>query len=246
MTTVLEFAKANLATKQIKATTMKNYLKTIHLLQLEDMPMESININFLHGRLQTIMNPGTRNRHAIALRSALNVPLKVTSTAGRVYDLSTLSETHEVLKDTKYRTYAFCMLYAGMRIGETLVKQPYRKNVITIDRQINDQNELSTAKSTGQVVIPDWFVDEYDQFSPYMKRSALYQGLKRLSVKTGVTCTPHALRHMFATELVRNGCGPELLKRQMRHHDVSVSLKYYVQHTQSDYEQVVARAFNGS
>ncbi len=47
----------------------------------------------------------------------------------------------------------------------------------------------------------------------------------------------------FATRLVNAECSPEVLRRQLRHHDVSVSLGFYVQTTQADVEGAVARAF---
>jgi integrase/recombinase XerD len=49
------------------------------------------------------------------------------------------------------------------------------------------------------------------------------------------------LRHAFATNLVAVGATPEILRRQMRHHDVSVSLRYYVQTTQADIASTVAK-----
>ncbi|XGU21915.1 hypothetical protein ACETU7_03775 [Rhodococcus sp. 3Y1] len=43
--------------------------------------------------------------------------------------------------------------------------------------------------------------------------------------------------------MVNNGCSPEILRRQLRHHSVQTSLKFYVQTTTDDVEAQVKRAF---
>jgi integrase/recombinase XerD len=54
------------------------------------------------------------------------------------------------------------------------------------------------------------------------------------------------LRHAFATNLVAAGATPEVLRRQMRHHDVAVSLRYYVQTSHEDVVRVVAALAAGA
>jgi site-specific recombinase XerD len=40
---------------------------------------------------------------------------------------------------------------------------------------------------------------------------------------------PHMLRHWYATDMIRRGINPEVVRRQMRHKNVSVTLKIYTQ-----------------
>ena len=37
------------------------------------------------------------------------------------------------------------------------------------------------------------------------------------------------LRHWYATDMIRRGINPEVVRRQMRHKNVSVTLKIYTQ-----------------
>jgi site-specific recombinase XerD len=45
----------------------------------------------------------------------------------------------------------------------------------------------------------------------------------------GKTVNPHMLRHWYATDMIRRGVNPEVVRRQMRHKNVSVTLKIYTQ-----------------
>ncbi|MDI9916898.1 site-specific integrase [Rhodococcus sp. IEGM 1379] len=243
-TTILDVAQQTLANKQVKATTVYHYLSTLRCLDLCDVPIEQATLGFLHNRLQSVLNPSTRNKHAIALRSMLGVPLKVYKGEQRIYALAPLETIHQTLESSRYRMYAFSMLYAGLRLGESVVKQRMTGSTMLVDRQLLPNGSLSTAKSSGPVVVPDWFVAEYAEWNPKVTRNTVYLGLQRTGRNAGIEVTPHALRHKFATQLVNNGCPPEILRRQLRHHDVQTSLKFYVQTTTNDVEAQVKRAFD--
>jgi site-specific recombinase XerD len=40
---------------------------------------------------------------------------------------------------------------------------------------------------------------------------------------------PHMLRHFYATEMIKRGVNPEIVRRQMRHKNVSTTLRIYTQ-----------------
>ena len=40
---------------------------------------------------------------------------------------------------------------------------------------------------------------------------------------------PHMLRHWYATDMIRRGVNPEVVRRQMRHKNVAITLKIYTQ-----------------
>ncbi|OMQ16543.1 hypothetical protein A7K94_0201790 [Modestobacter sp. VKM Ac-2676] len=138
------------------------------------------------------------------------------------------------------------MLLGGLRLGEACTNQPIRKNIITVDRQRLPDGTISTPKTGGPVVIPEWFADEYRSHDFTRAANTVYVGIRRAGKKVGLgnSLTPHVLRHAFATQLVNAGCSPEVLRRQCRHHDVSVSLGFYVHTTQADVEGAVIRAFS--
>jgi hypothetical protein len=194
----------------------------------------------LTGRLNKVLNPLTRRKHSINLRAALGFPLPCPRPAPRVYQLPDLEALHQALAPSAYVMYGFSMLYAGLRLGESLVKQRLEGNVLYIDRQRAPDGNVTTSKTEGPVTVSPWFAEAYRAFEPSKCSNTVYVGIKRAGRKAGLELNPHQLRHAFATNLVRVGASPEVLRRQMRHHDVSVSLRYYVQTTQADIESVMA------
>ena len=45
----------------------------------------------------------------------------------------------------------------------------------------------------------------------------------------GKGVNPHMLRHWYATDMIRRGVNPEVVRRQMRHKNVAITLKIYTQ-----------------
>jgi integrase len=45
----------------------------------------------------------------------------------------------------------------------------------------------------------------------------------------GKRVNPHMLRHWYATDMIRRGVNPEVVRRQMRHKNVAITLKIYTQ-----------------
>jgi integrase len=115
--------------------------------------------------------------------------------------------------------------------------------VIAVDRQRLPDGTISTPKTAGPVIVPDWFADEYKRHDFTRAANTVYVGLRRAGRRAGIEMTPRLLRHAFATSLVNAGCSPEVLRRQMRHHHVSVSLGFYVHTTTADIEEAMRRAF---
>jgi integrase len=136
------------------------------------------------------------------------------------------------------------MLFAGLRLGEACTNQPIKRNVIAVDRQRLPDGTISTPKTAGPVTVPTWFAHEYRHHDFTRAANTVYVGIRRAGKKAGIPdLTPHKLRHAFATDLVTAGCSPEVLRRQMRHHDVSVSQNFYMRTTSSDVEAAMTRAF---
>ena len=45
----------------------------------------------------------------------------------------------------------------------------------------------------------------------------------------GKPVNPHMPRHFYATEMIKRGVNPEIVRRQMRHKNVSTTLRIYTQ-----------------
>ncbi|MFI9490501.1 tyrosine-type recombinase/integrase [Streptomyces halstedii] len=243
--TVLELAYKRLDERAIKDNTYRSYLQTLRALEIEDLPVEKATVRELSKRLNTIITASTRRKHAVNLQACIGIKVSTPTPKQKVYELPTVQEVREAFADSKYRPHAYSMLFAGMRIGESLVNQPLKGNIITIDRQRTPQNDITPPKTSGPVFVPEWFAAEYATYElGRINHATVYRGVKRCAKRNlGLELNPHALRHLFATELVRAGVSPEVLRRQCRHHDVAVSLRYYVQVTDDDVTSGVAKAF---
>lgn len=225
--------------RAIKSSTLRNYLGTLDSLGLSDVPASDVTLAMLTDRLDNVLTPSTRRKHIINLRATLGVPLKCPRAEQTLYDLPDVDAVKDALDGSRYRFYGLLMLYAGLRIGEACTAQPLQGNVLTVNRQRRADGSIARAKTEGPVIIPEWLASEYKNHRFEHANNTVYIGIVRAGRKHGLTIKPHMLRHLYATELVRHGASPEVLRRQMRHHDVTVSLRYYVQTTQRDVESVV-------
>ncbi|MFJ8790449.1 tyrosine-type recombinase/integrase [Streptomyces sp. NPDC102462] len=239
----MALAYKRLEERAIKDNTYRSYLQTLRALEIEDLPVKEATTRELGRRLSTIITQSTRRKHAVNLQACLGVKVPTPAPKQKVYVLPSVQDVKDAFADSKYRPHVYGMTFAGMRIGESLVNQPTMGNVLNIDRQRTPQNAITPAKTTGPVIIPDWFVDEYATYElGSINHATVYRGVKRRAKKElGIELNPHALRHLFATNLVQLGAPPEVLRRQMRHHDVAVSLRYYVQTTEADITAVMAK-----
>jgi len=241
MATALEVALERLSARPIKQTTQTSYLLTLRTLGLAELPAEQVTVSLVTQRLNTVLSPGTRRKHAINVRACLGVNVPCPKAPQKVHTLPPIQELATAFSKSSYRLHGLAMLYAGLRIGESCVAQPLDGTVLHVDRQRLPDGTLARAKTVGPVYIPEWLAEQYESYDFNRSHNTVYVGVKRALKKAGhPKLTPHALRHAFATNLVKNGAPPEVLRRQMRHHDVAVSLRYYVQTTADDITDVVA------
>jgi integrase/recombinase XerD len=198
--------------------------------QIEYPPNASQLTNLLEG----VFNVNTRRKCAIAIKSIYGIKVKVPSAVPLELDLPNFEDLNEVIKGTRYEMYALLMLHAGFRIGETLVKQPIKGNAILINRQKTIDGELTTSKSEGLVIVPEWLLERYEDWEPTLHYNTVYLGLKRLFVRNGFSLmTPHKLRHAYATYYSMK-IPPEALRKQMRHKRIATAMQYYVHIKQED------------
>lgn len=248
MPTCLEVALERLRHRAIKESTHREYLATLRRLDLADVPFDDVTVAMLNTRLDQVLTASTRRKHAINLRACLGLPVRCPRPESKTYDLPPLSELHAAIAASTYADWGFLMLHAGLRLGEACTRQELRGNVLTVDRQLRPGGQVAPAKTTGPVVLPGWLASHYPRMQFGVAPNTVYIGIRRAGSKAGLDIRPHMLRHAFATNLVRAGATPEVLRRQMRHHDVSVSLRYYVQTTHDDVTSAMVRmqvALNG-
>lgn len=237
--TCLEVARNRLADRPLKDYTVRNYMQTLRLLGLEHVPFREVSVSSLHSRLQAVLNQNTRRKMAIDLRASLGIAVPCPKPLAKQYDLPPLDVLHNALENSPYAMWGYVMLYAGLRIGEACVTQSLTGRVLTVDRQRCLDGVVRSSKTSGPVMLPEWLADLYPSHDFDAKHDTVSKNIKRAGQRAGFHLTSHVLRHAFATHLVNIGASPEVLRRQMRHHDVCVSIQYYVQTTQADIARVM-------
>lgn len=228
MQTCQELAVERLSQRSIKPSTIKEYLGTLRTLGIEDLPVEAATVAALNARLQTVLRASTRRKHAINLRAALGVPVYCPRAEPSPPAIPRTAAIRSCLETSPYRLWGLVMLYAGLRLGEACANQPLSGTTLSVDRQRLPSGELASSKTSGPVVIPGWLAAEYAEHDFDRSANTVYVGIRRAGSRAGLELRPHLLRHAFATSIVAAGGHPEMLRRQMRHRDVSVSLAYYI------------------
>lgn len=241
--TCLVVALERLEEKAIRDSTYRNYLQSIKALGLEDVPFDQVTVRFISRRLQAVLTESTRKKHATNVRACLGIKVPLPKIKQKEYDLPSVADVHEAFRESRYRIQAYSMLYGGLRLGEACINQPTTGNLLTVTRQRTQTNEILPPKSTGKVVLPSWFAQEYREAGEFSKsQQTIYVGVKRRTLKMlGREINPHQLRHLFATHLVDMGASPRVLQAQMRHSDVQIALRYYVHTRQQDIANFMER-----
>ena len=143
-------------------------------------------------------------------------------------------------------------MYAGLRVGEACAVTPKKLdgNYLVIDQAWSqDGMYLGSPKTYGRVLLPDWLVEEVknmttDQIWKKGMTTKLVTGSaykishmqSARQLTGGIFLNPHLLRHWFATDMIKRGVNPEIVRRQMRHKKIETTMKVYVQVTSKEIE----------
>jgi len=111
-----------------------------------------------------------------------------------------------------------------------------------LEADSQDGLHLGSPKTYGKVLLPEWLADEVRNMRPEdfwhigMTTKLVSGSIYKLSRNKkwraqtgGIGVNPHMLRHFYATEMIRRGVNPEIVRRQMRHKNLSTTLKIYTQ-----------------
>lgn len=194
-------------------------------------------------RLYGIDNPNSRRATVIALRAVYGWSLKIPKGVPRRYDLPDEDTLRLALMQTPHEVRGLLMMYGGLRIGEACAVTPSSLDGdrLTVDKQVQQLHKtgqettlrLSPVKaSVASVIIPWWLcplVTSLPVSGPLCKPDGVRESFRRAGRKVGITLNPHMLRHWYATTLIAKGVALPVVTQQMRHSDVSVTLRTYIQ-----------------
>lgn len=158
----------------------------------------------------------------------------------------------------EFGLFPYFAMYSGLRCGELLALRwediDIEKRLISVNKSVYfDSNEAKiklpkTKTSVGVVPILDalynvlkpkksGYVFGYSSTKMFTKSQfeKAWAGYKK---RTGVSCTVHQLRHLFATMLFENNVHPEHAQRLLRHSHYSTTMNVYTHLRKSKQDEI--------
>ncbi len=155
----------------------------------------------------------------------------------------------EIVKSSHQCTFglfAYMALYTGMRRGELLALTwedfDFEARLINIDKSVSHdgnqpyvkstKTETSTAKipilnALQKVIKPSKGLVFPNSSGEHLTKKQFEQQWKKYALETGITSTPHQLRHAFSTMLYEAGVPPEEMQILLRHAQLSTTMDIY-------------------
>ncbi|PRO65806.1 tyrosine-type recombinase/integrase [Alkalicoccus urumqiensis] len=155
------------------------------------------------------------------------------------------------------RAVLFTFLYTGMRVSEAAGLQV--RDVDLLRRMLHVRGKGGKHREVpmhGKVAVElgTYLEDERASSShaesPFcflsqrgvrMYRDTLNQIVKRIGLEAELTVHPHLLRRTFASQLLEQGTDLLLISHYLGHHSVTVSAKYYLQHSTAFRQEQIDR-----
>jgi integrase len=247
---VSEYATNVINTRPYKYETRLTYFKDLKRLGIWNMDVTEVNSALIRNNVELITTQSTRKRLFITARSIFRdldicQDLPNLEAEGKIYDIPTQEELEWLIERSKYRLQLLLCMFGGLRVGEACAVTPEKLSGDYLDvNQAYSQDglHLGSPKTYGKILLPSWLATEVrnmtrDQLWELGKTTKvvtnscykLSHGEKFKKMTGGKTVNPHMLRHWYATDMIRRGVNPEVVRRQMRHKNVSVTLKIYTQ-----------------
>lgn len=247
---VSDYLDQVIKSRPYKYSTKQSLIRDIKRLGIADMDTSEITSALIRDTVDCIPNHNSRRRLYITARSIfkdLGVCQDLPKMEGisRIYDLPEMEDLHELIDQSKYRLQLFLCMYAGLRVGEACAVTPSKLegNYLNVNEAYSqDGLHLGSPKTYGKVLLPDWLADEVrnikneDFWKIGMTTKLVSGSIYKLSrnrkwkaLAGNKPVNPHMLRHFYATEMIRRGVNPEIVRRQMRHKNASTTLRIYTQ-----------------
>jgi integrase len=250
MMKVSEYATEVINSRPYKYQTRQTFFKDLKRLGIWEMEVENITSALIRDVVEKIQTQSTRKRLFITARSIFKdlgicQDLPNLEAEGKIYDIPTQEELEWLIDKSKYRLQLLLCMFGGLRVGEACAVTPEKLTGDYLDvNQAYSQDglHLGSPKTYGKILLPHWLAEEVrnmksNQYWKIGKTTKLVshscyklsRSAKFKEMTGGKTVNPHMLRHWYATDMIRRGVNPEVVRRQMRHKNVSVTLRIYTQ-----------------
>lgn len=205
--------------------------------------------------LWTIQSHNTRRAAIIAVRSVLGYKIKIPKSIPRRYVLATEDTYRLALMTSPHEIRGLLCMYGGLRIGEAcaITSNDVQGDRLRVDKQIleltrtGDVTQIRTADTKGtavDIVIPWWLASRLQGLTGTARPSTVRESLRRSGIKAGINLNPHQLRKYYITRLIEAGCPLELVRKQARHSDISITLTHYQQFSETDVHKYLGEENN--
>ena len=250
MMLVSEYATEVINTRPYKYQTRQTFFKDLKRLGIWDLDVDQVNSALIRDVVEQLTTQSTRKRLYITARSIFRdldkcQDLPNLEAEGKIYDIPPQEQLEWLIDRSKYRLQLLLCMFGGLRVGEACAVTPEKLSGDYLDvNQAYSQDglHLGSPKTYGKILLPHWLAEEVRNMQPEQLWSLgkttklvshscykLSRGEKFKKLSGGKTVNPHMLRHWYATDMIRRGVNPEVVRRQMRHKNVSVTLKIYTQ-----------------
>lgn len=248
-----------------KYATKQTLIRDIKKMGIWDMEVENVTSSHIRNVVDSIGNHNSRRRLYITARSIFKdinkcQDLPVLESISRIYQFPAQEHLDYLISKSKYRLQLFLCMYGGLRVGEACAVTPSKLegNYLRVDEAFSqDGLHLGSPKTVGRVLLPEWLANEVRLMTPdqywklgmttKMVSASIYKisrFKKAQQLTGGKPINPHMLRHWYATDMVKRGISPEVVRRQMRHKKIETTMRVYVQVNSADLEASVPTRFD--
>jgi len=257
---VSELVEQLIQTRPYKYTYRQTLVRDVKKLGIWDLNVEDVTSASIRNTVDAIRSHNSRRRLYITARSIFKEldkcqDLPVLESISRIYQFPEQEHLDYLINKSKYRLQLFLCMYGGLRLGEACAVTPKKLegNYLRVDEAFSqDGLHLGSPKTVGRVLLPEWLAEEVRSMTPdqywkigmttKMVSSSIYKisrfkGAEHLT--GGKPINPHMLRHWYATDMIKRGISPEVVRRQMRHARIETTMRVYVQVNTKDLEESV-------
>jgi len=216
-----------------KYATKQTLIRDIKKMGIWEMDINDVTSAHIRNVVDSIGNHNSRRRLYIKARSIFKElgkcqDLPVLESISRIYQFPSQEHLDLLINKSKYRLQLFLCMYGGLRVGEACAVTPAKLegNYLRVDEAFSqDGLHLGSPKTVGRVLLPEWLADEIRSMTPdqywkigmttKMVSASIYKisRFKKAQELTGSRpINPHMLRHWYATDMIKRGINPEVVR----------------------------------
>lgn len=213
--------------KNLRPNTVKTYAARLTAIgATSDMTLDEA-----QAAIDAIDSINTRNSTAIAVRTVMELNVRLSVPVAREWSLPTSEQLKTALAGFRYETRAYLMAVTGVRLSESaaITKRSVQGNTLVVESQVNNQGQLVATKTKAHTAtIPTWLADRVRQIETVDSPAAISSALQRLSKTHEVNLNAAALRSFSGNYLLSNGIDIHSISTNLGHGSIATTSKYYL------------------